>query len=188
MAKRIAVVLSQGQSNNPAKRNLEETIVAELIMEDGIDVMVIPHLYDLTPDSSALIALQNLSSDFILLAWLYPRAAHWTLDRHDIRGRLGETAFKSAWDERKKKWEKKTKEYRTDESVPRVVDERPPSNRTIYHLDLRMEDNPQVYVDEVKRIVAEQSTEVVSLLGTFDMSPTAGSGSQQADVAGADRD
>ena len=33
MARQMAVVLSQGQSNNPAKRRLEETIVAELMMD-----------------------------------------------------------------------------------------------------------------------------------------------------------
>ncbi len=138
MARQMAVVLSQGQSNNPAKRHLEETIVAELMMTRGFDVTVIPHLYDLSPDSTALLALQGLAGDFILLSWLYPRAAHWTLDRHDIRGRNGETALKSAWDERKKKWERKTQEYRTDEQTPRVIDQRPEPKRTIFHLDLRM--------------------------------------------------
>ena len=108
-------------------------MVAELIMTDGVEVLVIPHLYDLEPDGSALVALQGMSGDFILLSWLYPRAAHWTLDRHDIRGQIGETALKSAWDERKKKWEKQTKEYRPDEGTPRVLDDRPLPDRTIYH-------------------------------------------------------
>ena len=31
MAKRISVVVSQGQSQNPAKRNLEESIVTALM-------------------------------------------------------------------------------------------------------------------------------------------------------------
>ena len=35
---RLTVVLSQGQSQNPAKRGLEEEIAAALIMEPGIDV------------------------------------------------------------------------------------------------------------------------------------------------------
>ena len=47
------------------------------------------------PDSPALLALQSLPGDFIVLSWLYPRAAHWTLDRHGIRGRLGETSLQS---------------------------------------------------------------------------------------------
>ncbi len=165
MAKRITVVLSQGQSNNPVKRGLEETLVAELIMTDGVEVLVIPHLYDVHPDTSAMVALQGLSGDFVLLSWLYPRAAHWTLDRHKIRGHIGQTALKSAWDERKKKWEKQTKEYRPDEGTPRVLDDRPLPDRTIYHMDLRMDDNAQVFINEIKRLAAEQQTQVVSLGG-----------------------
>ncbi|MHB8972603.1 MAG: ATP-binding protein [Pirellulaceae bacterium] len=139
--------------------------MAELMMTQGFDVTVIPHLYDLSPDSTALLALQGLAGDFILLSWLYPRAAHWTLDRHDIRGRHGETALKSAWDERTKKWERKTQEYRTDERTPRVIDQRPEPNRTIFHLDLRSSEDPRVYLDEVRRIAAELSQPVVQLLG-----------------------
>ena len=35
MAKRLSVVLSQGQSGNPAKRQLEEELVTELLFESG---------------------------------------------------------------------------------------------------------------------------------------------------------
>ena len=163
MPKRISVVLSQGQSNNPDKRHREETIVAELMMASGVDVLVIPHLYDLRGEGTAILALQGLRSDFVLLSWLYARAAHWTLDRHDIRGRMGETALKSAWDERKRKWVKQTENYRPEEGTPRVLDERPLPDRTIYHLDLRMDNSAQAYLDEIRRIQAEQTTSVVSL-------------------------
>ena len=54
MAKRLTVVVSQAQSSNPAKRQLEEDIVAALLFEPGIDVVVIPHLYDLTADSTGM--------------------------------------------------------------------------------------------------------------------------------------
>ena len=59
MANRIAVVISQGQSQNPAKRGLEEDIIASLLMESGsgIDVTVIPHLYDLKADGTGMLAL-----------------------------------------------------------------------------------------------------------------------------------
>ena len=110
MAKQIAVVLAQGQSHNPAKRGLEEAIVTELLMTAGVDTIVVPHPYDLHADHPALLGLKGLAGDFILLSWLYPRAAHWTLDQHGIRGRMGETQLKSLWDERKKKWEKKVQD------------------------------------------------------------------------------
>jgi NAD-dependent dihydropyrimidine dehydrogenase PreA subunit len=170
---RITVVVSQGQSHHPDKRGIEERIVAELAAESGIDVLVIPHLYDLPSESSALLALRNLQGNFILLSWLYPRAAHWTLDQFDVRGRLGQSALQSAWDARKKKWEQKTQDYRTDASTPRVLDERPVPDRTIYHLDLRMEQNAQVYLDEIRRLAREESRHVVPLLRVFDGDPPA---------------
>ncbi len=180
MAKRLSVVLSQGQSNNPAKRKLEESVVAELITTDGVDVLVIPHLYDLNESSSAMLALLQLHGDFVLLSWLYARAAHWTLDRVQIRGRIGETALKSAWDERRKKWEKQTKDYRPDPETPRVLDDRPMPDRTIYHMDLRMEDRAEPYVREIQRLAEEQQTQVVSLTGGLNGASTATPGAAKS--------
>src|SRR5436190_24136481 len=99
MAKRIAAVISQGQSANPAKRQLEEDIVAGLLMEPGIDVVVIPHLYDLKADGTGLLALSGIPGNVIVLAWLFDRAARWTLDRFGIRGLAGLTTIKAADDD-----------------------------------------------------------------------------------------
>src|SRR5947207_15412412 len=98
MPNRIAVVVSQGQSANPTKRQLEEDIVAGLLMEPGLDVVVIPHLYDLKPDGTGLLALRGIMGNMIVLSWLYERGARWTLDRFGIRGREGLTTIKMADD------------------------------------------------------------------------------------------
>ena len=71
MAHRMNVVVSQGQSRNPDKRNLEESIVAALLMENGFDVTVIPHLYDLQNDDTGILALQGITGNMIVLCWLY---------------------------------------------------------------------------------------------------------------------
>ena len=94
MAKRISVVVSQGQSQNPAKRKLEESLVTNLMMESGIDVTVIPHLYDLKPDGTGMLALKSVSGNMIVLSWLFERAAHWILDRNGIHGHVGEVELK----------------------------------------------------------------------------------------------
>src|SRR5258705_12468053 len=99
MDKGMAVVVSQGQSANPAKRQLEEDIVGGLLMEPGIDLVVIPHLYDLKPDGTGLLALRGIMGNMIVLSWLYERGARWTLDRSGIRGREGLTTIKLAEDE-----------------------------------------------------------------------------------------
>ena len=68
------------------KRNLEESIVTSLMMEPGIDVTVVPHLYDLKADGTGMLALKSISGNMVLLSWLFERAAHWVLDRNGIHG------------------------------------------------------------------------------------------------------
>lgn len=99
MAKRIAVVLSQGQSPHPAKRQLEEDIAASLLMEPGIDLVIVPHLYDLKPDGTGTLALTNIKGNMIVLSWLYDRGTRWTLDRMGIRGKEGMSLLKSPSEE-----------------------------------------------------------------------------------------
>src|SRR3954449_12741812 len=91
---KITVVLSQAQGKHPVKRALEESIVAALIMEPGLEVSVIPHLYDLGPDHTGRLFLESVTGDLVVLSWLFPRAAFWLLDRDGIKGHLGETQLK----------------------------------------------------------------------------------------------
>ena len=87
---RITVVLSQGQGKNPAKRSLEESVAAALIMEPGLDVCIVPHLYDLDENHTGRMFLDGVRGDMVVLAWLFPRAAFWVLDRDGIKGHFGE--------------------------------------------------------------------------------------------------
>lgn len=153
MVNHLAVILSRGPSNHPARRQLEAAIVAQLSSDLQLDTVVVPDLYDLTPNSPALAAVRDLPHDLIVLSWLYPRAAHWTLDRHNIRGRLcllpggiGPDAEQS---------ELRMSESSAVDSAPRVVDQRPAPTRSIYHLDLRLSSDPRVWIDQVQRIAAE---------------------------------
>src|SRR6266851_4844625 len=96
---RLTVVLSQAQGKHPAKRALEESIVAALIMEPGLDVSVIPYLYDLHPQHTGRLFLESVSGDMVVLTWLFPRAAFWVLDRDGIKGHWGETQLKPPTDD-----------------------------------------------------------------------------------------
>ena len=87
---RLTVVLSQAQGKNPAKRSLEESIAAALLLEPGLDVSIVPHLYDLDAGHTGRMFLESISGDMVVLAWLYPRAAFWLLDRDGITGQYGE--------------------------------------------------------------------------------------------------
>lgn len=182
MPQRIAVVVSQGQSSHPAKRQLEEQIVAELLTEPGIDLVVIPHLYDLTPEGTGVLALRSLSGPIIVLSWLYERAARWTLDRFGIRGREGLTLLRPAEeDEEDEETEDEADDKDAGNGDPataktRVIDQRELPARRIYCLDLRLFPTAQPYLEEIRRIVRENRLPLLSL----ELGPAPGAEQPQA--------
>src|SRR4029079_9310678 len=96
---KLTVVLSQAQGKKPAKRALEESIAAALIMEPGLDVSIVPYLYDLHPDHTGRLFLESVQGDMVVLAWMFPRAAFWLLDCDGIKGHEGESLLKPAAEE-----------------------------------------------------------------------------------------
>src|SRR5215204_6024407 len=96
---RLTVVLSQAPGKHPAKRSLEESVVAALLMESDLEVSVVPNLYDLGPDHTGRLFLEGVRGDMVVLSWLYPRAAFWLMDRDGIKGQFGETLLKPPSDE-----------------------------------------------------------------------------------------
>jgi NAD-dependent dihydropyrimidine dehydrogenase PreA subunit len=158
MATKLTVVVSQGQSASPIKRKLEEDIVAGLLFERGMEVTVIPHLYDLAPDGTGMLCLQSIPGDMVVLSWLYPRAAHWTLDRNNILGRVGTTLLLSDEDE-----DDELGEDVAEDDKQRVADGRTMPNRTIHCIDLRARSEPAAFMDEVRRIAAETSVQTVGI-------------------------
>jgi NAD-dependent dihydropyrimidine dehydrogenase PreA subunit len=163
MAKRIAVVVSQGQSANPTKRQLEEDIVAGLLMEPGVDVVVIPHLYDLTVDGTGVLALRGIMGNMIVLSWLYDRAARWTLDRFGVRGKEGLTTIKADEGDEDEDQEDEGEPEGAAEAKERVIDSREVPDRRIYCVDLRVHGAAQPYIEEVKRIARENAMQLMGL-------------------------
>jgi NAD-dependent dihydropyrimidine dehydrogenase PreA subunit len=142
------VVLSQAQGKNPAKRALEESIAAALLLEPGLDVSIVPHLYDLDANHTGRLYLESVGGDMVVLSWLYPRAAFWLLDRDGIKGRYGENQItaKPAPDE----------DDEAGEPAPaKGIGAVGTPDRWVYCLDLREHADFAVYVGEVRRIAAE---------------------------------
>jgi len=141
----LTVVVSQGQSNDPQRRALEQTLAEQAAQMPGVETLVVPHLYDLKPGEASLTKLQQTSGDLIVAAWLFPRAAFWTLDRHAIGGQMGRVEMPGADD---------AVEPPTSDT-PRVAEGRDRPQRTIWSLDLRTGDDAQVYLDEIRRIASQ---------------------------------
>ena len=158
-APRLNIVLAQGPSKHPQKRGLEEEICAALIMEPDLDVSIVPHLYHLAEEHTGTLFLRSLSGNFLLLSWLYPRAAFWVLSRAGIRGHLGETLLKSDDEED----EDRDGETALDEDASTGIDIGEIPDRKIWCLDLRMFHSPEPYLDEIRRIAAEARIQPVQL-------------------------
>ncbi|MEM7558840.1 MAG: ferredoxin family protein [Planctomycetota bacterium] len=145
----LVVVISTGQSRNPQKRELENTIAESAGQLPGVKVLKIPHLYDLTPKGESFQLLQNLESDLVVVSWLYDRAVHWVLDRNDIRGQVGEVELQLENDEEDEP------EAEDELAEDRVILAQPRPSRTIYCLDFRASENAAEFTDEIKRILGQ---------------------------------
>lgn len=153
--KRITVVISQAQSKNPARRQLEEEIATQLMLGGDAEVSLVPHLYDLTADHTGMLFLQGIPGDLVVLSWLYPRAARWILDRNGIQGKEGISELREEEDDED-----------IEEAAPSAdaIGSLNPPNRKIYAIDLRLETNPAVYLEEIHRIAQSTSVQTVQLM------------------------
>jgi ferredoxin len=148
---RLTVVLSQAQGKHPGKRALEESLAAALIMEPGLDVSVVPYLYDLDPQHTGRLFLESVQGDMVVLAWMYPRAAFWLLDRDGIKGHYGENQLKppaAAEDVDED-------EEEGEAQAPKGIGAVDVPDRHIYCLDLRDFNSHTPYLEEIRRIAEE---------------------------------
>lgn len=79
MAPRLAVVVSQAPMRDSRIADIEESIVAELIMVGGLDATLVGPLERILPDSTDLLCLSGFTQDIALLSWMPTdeAARHW---------------------------------------------------------------------------------------------------------------
>lgn len=143
----LTVVISAGQSRNPEKRSLEEGIASEAAKVPGVQVLRIPHLYDVAPGGESFTALKSIEGDMVVLCWLFDRATHWTLDRNGVRGQVGQVELVAELDE-----EEEIENELQDEEE-RVVFSQPRPERNIFCIDFRVSNDVADYLAEIQRIV-----------------------------------
>ncbi|QDU52185.1 ATP-binding protein [Gimesia panareensis] len=163
--KKLTVVISQAQGKNPAKRELEESLAAALLMEPDLEVSLVPHLYDLSADHTGSLFLQAIRGDLVMLSWLYPRACHWILDRQGVRGKEGHVLLKEEVDEDEEEAQKQKAPFENPERQKTIPD------RHIYSIDLRVSSTPQDYIQEIKRIAGESQVQTFQLSDMLQQSP-----------------
>lgn len=156
MARRITVVLSQSARPNPTQRDLEGTLVAELLMVHGLEVTLVPDLSTLDDGDTGMLCLEGISTDMVMLSWMPPVDALSHLRERGIGGRAGRTSLGAE---------------------PALV-EGDAHPRTIFCIDLHRLTSVQACCDEIHRI-REEATVTTYDLG---ISPIPTSPSRSADV------
>ncbi|MEO2013216.1 MAG: ferredoxin family protein [Fuerstiella sp.] len=161
---KVTVVICQAQGRNPVKRQMEEDILTALIMEPGVDVSLVPHLYDMPHDHTGTLFLKSVPGNLVVLGWLYERATRWTLDRAGVRGQDGTSLIVSEREDDEDIEEE-------DRHEPRGIGTVDVPNRKLYCIDLRVRRDASDYIDEIKRIVDENSVQTVDLMSFINGSP-----------------
>lgn len=136
MSREMRLVFSRGASDDTGHRLFERALLGCLLAR-GLEVDVTGHLYDLRGGDDELCLLQECDDNLVVLSWLYPRAAYWVLDANQVRGKLGATSF-----------------FPPEEAAALDTDRHKSDQRTIWCLDLRSSDKPEVIAAEVERIYA----------------------------------
>ncbi len=146
------VVISKGQSRNPQKRDLEQRIADAANKLDGVNVLVVPHLYDLPKGSESFKKLSAIEGDVVVVSWIFSRAAHWVLDRNGFQGQFGDVQLGTDSES-----EAEPAAERVDdpdlEPVDRVTDLYPRPNRNIHCIDLKATEDADALIAEIRRIV-----------------------------------
>ena len=151
------VVISRGQSRNPQKRGLEQGIAEEIANVEGINVLTIPHLYDLPKNSDAYQKLTQIDGDFVVVSWIFARAAHWILDRNGIQGQVGEVKLGEPDEEDEDAEATSLQSDQSEPVVDRVTDLYPRPDRKIHCIDLKIDNEPQAFISEIKRILGKNA-------------------------------
>ena len=132
----LSVVISQSRGDDPSRRALEGALVAALAQRPELDVIVLPHLYDLDSSGPAVQLLRSLPGDSVVFSWLYPRAVYWLLRASRVACRMGATCFTS----------EDALELPPDRQERR-------RERTLWCIDLRESAEPGAYVAEIERLL-----------------------------------
>ena len=129
---------------------MEQSIADAASALDGANVIVVPHLYDLPKGGQSLQRLSEIEGNLIVVSWIFPRAAHWVLDRNGIRGRFVPVPL-GADDEDDE--DDPSPEAQADSDIQRVDQLYPRPDREIHCIDLKTEADLDRFIEEIRRLV-----------------------------------
>jgi hypothetical protein len=132
----LTVIVSQSHRRDVSATELEEGLLAELMMAQGMDATLIGPLEHVTLDSTDFLCLASFQHSLVLVSWLETQqvAAQWQrLGLHGCVVAMGEGRFEKA------------------------------AGRTIHHLQLRLPMPMNVLVQPLKQLLNDRSVQTVNI-------------------------
>ncbi len=87
----MVIVLSQTEIPSTNHRDLEEELVAILLMKDGLEVSIIGDIRTITPESTDALCLEGIRGDMLFVSWYPPKEAGELLNDAGIVGRFDDS-------------------------------------------------------------------------------------------------
>jgi hypothetical protein len=76
----VTIVISRdGRGPAGSHTDFEDALADSLSRGNGVELLVVSHLYHLRVSHPAAAALRNATGELAVASWLHPRAAFWTL-------------------------------------------------------------------------------------------------------------
>ena len=151
----LLIVVSQGQSRSPEKRALEDSIATIAASLPNTTSLVVPNLYDLDSDSQSVLKMREWNGPIAILSWLFDRAGFWVLDRHEIRGQLGEVQLLNL-DLVNEDDDEEEDDKEDEKAADRVANISIRPSRKIYSIDMRAGSSGEVFAAEFRRILTSE--------------------------------
>jgi len=79
-----AVIISRNRGNKQSETALENELAELCCKECSVDVLFIPHLYDLSDSSDVWNAIRSIEGRLLFVTWIYPRPAEIILAKNLI--------------------------------------------------------------------------------------------------------
>ena len=84
MNKHATIIISRSRGGDQDSIVIENGLAEFCSQQSGLDVLIIPHLYDLSDDSDVWDAIRAIKGHMLVAAWIYPRPAVIILSEHCI--------------------------------------------------------------------------------------------------------
>ncbi len=146
MASRLTVVVSQSAQHDPQASDLEETLVAEVMMTNGMDATMVGPLVRVDPSDTDFLCLSSFNHSFVLFGWESLENANAQWQRLGLPGQVVDAQKESPHN-----------------GSPASPSANGHKTRRIYYFQLNPESRVPPLLDQLNALLTDRQTKIVPL-------------------------